>query len=648
MSKKRLLRAKKKNLSPDKKASFADFIKYHWSIIITLVFGAIGFLTIPNLLLLPYNSLECSWAIGLNLAIRHGLQFGKDIVFPFGPLGFMYYPYFCEFNTWLISSAFCLFAHCLFIFSIILMIKKLSIPPIDCVLIGIALMFALPQMSIDYKILFSILMLSYLSLVSPSNLKRLLTLYAFLAFMMAAISLIKFTAAMISISILLFMSVFYLYKKQVHYLYCILSVYIISILALLVITGQKIVNFPAYLLNSYELSYGYNSAMIANGPFSGVCIGICVVGLLISLLLYSILKNKSNLICFILINSGLVFISFKHGFIRQDTGHVQTFFANALLVLCLMYITQKKQLALLSRCSSLILIFVLIAFIFKSSPRQIIPDIGGKYKTVKSAVLLATDNAAGKARFLENAKSKMRILKDETVKYIGGKSVDIMPWEISLPFAYDMNWTPRPVFQCYSAYTDKLDMLNSQFLESDKAPDFLLYANGGIDGRYPQFDTPAAFRTILRNYKPVFVDDNYHIYIVLRKADTQRSSAPKTLLVLNTEIGKPVSVPKIKNRYLFAKIYMDYNLLGKIAKLFYKPPRVNIILTVDGIPFEHNFIFSNARNGIFLSQYISDINDLPAIWNGDIRNNLDSITISTKYPAFYNKNIRVEFFEVPL
>ncbi|MGD0785246.1 MAG: hypothetical protein ABR969_05480, partial [Sedimentisphaerales bacterium] len=81
-----------------------------------------------------------------------GLQFGKDIVFPFGPLGFMYYPLYCEFNTWLISSAFCLFVHCLFIFSIIIMIKKLFIPTIDCVLMGIALMFALPQTSIEYKV----------------------------------------------------------------------------------------------------------------------------------------------------------------------------------------------------------------------------------------------------------------------------------------------------------------------------------------------------------------------------------------------------------------------------------------------------------------------------------------------------------------
>ena len=444
-----------------------------------LVFGMIGFLTIPQLLVLPYSGIESSWVVGLNMARIYGFQFGKDIVFPFGPLGFMYYPFFCEFNTWFISASFCLFVHCLFIYSIIIMIKKLSICPRDCVLMGIALMFALPVTRIEYELLFSILILSYLSIVSPSNPTRLLMLYVFVSFLMAAASLIKFTAMLISVSIFLFMTVFYLYKKQISHLCCMLFVYIVSILVLLVATGQKVTNFPTYLSNSYEITRGYGSAMSRTGPSREVYVGLCVVGLLIFLLLNSILKNKPGLKYFIFINLGFVFVSFKNGFVRHDASHIYIFFANALLVLCSMYIAHKKQLTLLSRCLSLILIFVLIAFIFEGLPRQIIPDVPGKLKIIGSAVSLATNDAAGKAQILENAKSKMRkvySLSNETLKYIDNKPMDIMPWEISLPFAYNLKWSPRPVFQCYSAYTDKLDMLNSQYFESVNAPEFLLYA----------------------------------------------------------------------------------------------------------------------------------------------------------------------------
>jgi hypothetical protein len=189
-------------------------------------------------------------------------------------------------------------------------------------------------------------------------------------------------------------------------------------------------------------------------------------------------------------------------------------------------------------------------------------------------------------------------------------------------------------------------MLNSQHFESVDAPEFLLYAFGSIDGRYPLFDEPATFRTILRNYKPVFIDGKF---IILRRADTRNWPPSKTVSVLDTEteFGKPISVPKIKNGYLFAKIYMEYNLLGKIAKLIYKPPIVGVGLLADGSVFGHRFIFSTARNGIFLSQYIHGVRDLAAVWNGKPNNNLDAIVIFTQNQHFYDKHIRVEFFEVP-
>jgi hypothetical protein len=277
-----------------------------------------------------------------------------------------------------------------------------------------------------------------------------------------------------------------------------------------------------------------------------------------------------------------------------------------------------------------------------------IPNVPGKLKMVGSAVSLATNNAAGRAQILENAKSKMRNaypLSDETLNYIGNKPMDIMPWEISLPFAYNLRWSPRPVFQCYSAYTDRLDMLNSQYFESINAPDFLLYALGAIDRRYPLFDEPATFRTILRNYKPVFIDGRF---IVLKKTDARYPLSSKTIAVFDTELGKSISVPKTKGGYLYAKIYMEYNLLGKIANLVYKSPNVYIgLITVDGNRFLYRFIFSTARNGIFLSQYVSNVEDLFNVWNGRLNSNLDKIVIGTGCQYFYNKRISVEFFEVP-
>ena len=39
---------------------------------------------------MSFNSgLDASWAIAINWVINHGYKFGKDIVFNYGPLGFL-------------------------------------------------------------------------------------------------------------------------------------------------------------------------------------------------------------------------------------------------------------------------------------------------------------------------------------------------------------------------------------------------------------------------------------------------------------------------------------------------------------------------------------------------------------------------------
>ena len=315
----------KKVFSPTDKRPLIDYRKFRRNLVITIVFWTIGFLTIPDLVLLPKTGLDDSWRVGLIMAINSGLQFGKDIVFPLGPLGFVYQYVFGEFNTWLISTVFNLFAHFLLIQTIVFVMKKLSAGVWDCVLMGITLMVALPVTFVDNKVLFSLMILLYFSVVDQFPPKRQLVLCVFVSFLMAVVSLIKFTAMLMSAGILAVMVIFYLYRKQIRLLCCMLFGYIVSLVVLLFAAGQKISSFPAYVLNSVEISKGYNSAMYYDGPWKDIFVGACAIGLLIFVLVNSILKNKPGLIYFILINAGFVFVSFKHGFIRHD-GHVYSFF----------------------------------------------------------------------------------------------------------------------------------------------------------------------------------------------------------------------------------------------------------------------------------------------------------------------------------
>jgi hypothetical protein len=170
-----------------------------------------------------------------------------------------------------------------------------------------------------------------------------------------------------------------------------------------------------------------------------------------------------------------------------------------------------------------------------------------------------------------------------------------------------------------------------------------LYRFSSIDNRYPLFDTPAVFRMILNDYIPNVIDNDY---LVLEKRDTAYLTTMKSISLANAKIGESVPIPKIDGEFIFAKIYMEYNFLGKILNILYKTPDAKMKLYSNGYEYEHKFIFSTARNGIFLSQYIHNVKELEKLWNGKPVNNVSNFMISVENEHFYNKNIRVEFFKV--
>src|SRR5215469_7324240 len=63
-----------------------------WPTALTAFFIALVILTVPSAP--PDLGIDASWCAVLNWAHQHGLQFGQDVVFTYGPLGFLVAPYY--------------------------------------------------------------------------------------------------------------------------------------------------------------------------------------------------------------------------------------------------------------------------------------------------------------------------------------------------------------------------------------------------------------------------------------------------------------------------------------------------------------------------------------------------------------------------
>jgi len=79
-------------------------------------------------------------------------------------------------------------------------------------------------------------------------------------------------------------------------------------------------------------------------------------------------------------------------------------------------------------------------------------------------------------------------LDKETIDFIGNKTMDVIPWEFSVPWSYDLNWSPRPLVVSFIVFSTHLDKLNAQHFLDEEAPETITYSYNSIDGRYPLFD----------------------------------------------------------------------------------------------------------------------------------------------------------------
>ena len=98
-----------------------------------------------------------------------------------------------------------------------------------------------------------------------------------------------------------------------------------------------------------------------------------------------------------------------------------------------------------------------------------------------------------------------------------------------------------PVFQSYSAYTPGLDDNNAAEVQSPDGPDVILReAVPPVDGRNAAFESPAAMRAILCNFRtsagPV------GRWIVLERS-APRCGRERPLAAVDAKLGVPVPVP---------------------------------------------------------------------------------------------------------
>lgn len=568
---------------------------------------AVTICTYPNYASLD---LDASWRMALGRFFLDGLQFGRDVVFTYGPLGFlMGKTYFGSADLFYALLGWQLFAAVTFSSIIMLWGERLSGQP----RFYYYLFFALFGATYEDALHMLVIALSGFELLRPldSSLARWRR-YGLLA-LLGLLATIKFTDLMFGGCIVLVCVAHELWHRRYRSALYMGGCYAGTFLLIWMLCRQNPLNLPAYFINSWYISQGYQNVMGIATPEGPLTKAIIILACLALWSGYVLLTHpdRSRTLARITVLSGFIYLNWKHGFVRAD-GHMIGFFYCALLpAVTFPYLLDdgdrwpRLKRGLLTATGVLCLLGT-----WQALPGVVDSALGMFQNKLwnntamifqgPTAVLGVYNNRLGHERFAAEL--------PRTKALVGDKSVDVIGYNQGIALFNDLRYTPRPVIQSYSAYTPELAQLNARFYESDRAPDYVLIKIGSIDERLSIMDDAPALQVIALRYEFALSEKGFLLW--RKKDEPYQPAAPAPTIPLELPLGQTLDFKAYAGQKTWFVADLAPSLLGRLRNLLYKPPHVYLVIEDQtGKTNTYRMAPSIGRTGFIINPVIDELLD---------------------------------------
>lgn len=620
------------NIRKRRKLSIMGRYKENWKTY-NIVFMVIMILvSVPYVFCLKQSGLDNSWIYVLNtICASRQYTFGKDIVFTYGPLGFLN---FCtkEGTNILVASfvwASMLIIHIVLLYQYFFKLKKGEEG--KAVFLGVLLytIADLPwnEYYICYIALFSIML-------ALNGYKK--NIYIF-TIILAGSLYIKFSLFMMVSGLFAVYLLFgYFYDKSL-YKYCAIRMLIgfcCSPLIYFAISGFSLINFKDYIKGSMEIASGYNVAMsIHDNDVYIIWILVAMLAFLACIML-TIKCGMYNFMVMAFVGSCLL-MSYKHGFVRSD--HMRAALNGMLIFLSIIpaFLKWDKIHEIVGRRKALYII--LLSVVFSIAVIQNGFDSINVVNRIRNRVF---ELPVTLKNVLDQEVENINPLPKSMLEEIGDASVTIYPWEISYCMSNDLNYVPLTTLQAYSTYTPYLDKMSATKIWSDNAPKYIIFSLDTIDNRWPLIECPQTWEAIRNNYFIQLQEGD--LFLLKRQNDTDDV---KYDLVQESEFSLDDAIEL--NDCDYVKIFADLNIAGKLAKIFWKIPEVNMhVFYSDGTEATHRVLLDMLSEGAEIGAMATTNEVLIDILNDTGHMGVvDKIAFEGKGIKFYRKNIKIEFYK---
>lgn len=609
------------------------------------------------------TSLGPSWQNAYNYFAKSDIAFGREVAFTYGPLSWLALKAFDTELFWG-KTSFWLAMAAVSVVLLYLLRRASGTLAAALVFLGLVLALKLDSFFISLVVLAYSLLIRY----SESDKRWYLPFLFGMCGVFGVLALTKFTMFVTVAIAIVLLAGYYCLKRQFTNLVALAGFYTLALCLLwTAVAGQAPKDLFIFIMNSLEVSGGYTMGMSRYGnPASIPAAGLCVALLLLIAPKTPFMSWRKQIGTLFIYGDMVitVFLAWKLGFVRHNMREPMFF---AFLVVASGIVLgaapayegslqpERERWRKLGRVltspwlrKGVLILFLCIACFMHGSikygehfPRAFLSEKIDELKR-NAGLLLSPGRLQALKSDLEHqqAAAIAQYRLDKTKSRVGNETVDVYSFNQNYAIYNGLHWTPRPVFQSYSAYTSKLLKANEAAIAGN-GPSYVLSLIQAIDGRFPMADDSLWLAQLLHRY--AVVDEEGPFLLFQRKAEREM---PELALLAEDEVSWDVPYQLEPSKQLsYLRLEINENVLGNVRSALFKPPLVFIEVTLeDGSKKEFRIIPAMAGEPFLLSPLVENNDDLLFALTGSSRKRVTEFRLSTTGPAYFQSAIRMKLY----
>src|SRR2546426_8138384 len=532
-------------------------------------------LTLPFKYGMPATNLDGSYGFGSNYFPDAGFRYGSDLIFTYGPLGYLLYPE--DIGNHIVIANVVRGAVWALLLVHLVLLYRLGLNGFAKALL---FMVAIIPISIPLLYHFDYYAVSVLIVIIVYLIERPRVVLApiSIVFLTGILALTKFTGYAMALVCVLLLPILRndSERKLVHRpdVYLALAVMLALPVAFL-LHNPSLVGLFNYVYGSLQLSSGYSEAMSTPTGTADVVYETILVTLFAAGLIYATAKRALPVrVAAVLLV--LYWMNFKHGFVRgMDHSPFAFLFEIVLAALLIVLLSPGSRLTV--KYAVAFPFFVAVALLglnlhwFSVWTNMWWSGVPPRQAT---AALLNWEATRRWVEDQNNKSDEFSRLSPGFRKRLENSTAIVFPWELSYARSGHFKLQPLYTMQAYSAYTAYLDRKTAEHIRADSNhAQYVLFDWQAIDTRHPLLDVPATWMALADSYEPVEVAPGK---LLLRRRDNPVQHKQRVVQEVPLPIGQWVSVPHTTD--FWARIRIPYTPFGAIRKAAFKADAVYLTL----------------------------------------------------------------------